>query len=368
MSELNEIAIRQGTDKSTGRKGHGYTLIYEDYFKHLRYEPIVLLEIGVKHGASLRTWEEYFPNAMIYGIDVKEYCKEHETDRIKVLLGDQGDSKFLYHVVSSMVGPPNIVIDDGSHWPIHQVFGLRHLFQYLASGGMYIIEDLQSSYGTSRHRSFHLYHPDSAIEYLKGVLDDVNYPFHRQKFTPFTHYIESIHFYLNLAIVKKKKDEDVKIRMFDVVTELIVQNKIKSVAHLGIGAGRLCRAIIAPYGVRKDIAEYWAIDKWNSKEILKYIEGMQSWAFNLHILDKDLLEALYYFSPTKTFDLVILEVPPEADSLGKLISIWKPRIAKGGFLVGYGYNRRGWEALTEVVNKELPGVEEHHGYAWVYRC
>jgi hypothetical protein len=149
---------------------------------------------------------------MIYGIDIREYSKKCETDRIKVFLGDQGNGKFLDKVIEEMAGPPAIVIDDGSHWPIHQVFSLTHLFPALAPGGMYAIEDLESSYGSSRHRRFHLRHEESAIEFLKKLVDDLNYQFHQQEFSVFSHYLEAIHLYPNMSIVLKRKSEDTVIR------------------------------------------------------------------------------------------------------------------------------------------------------------
>lgn len=363
MSELDAIARKHGTDKSAGRGGHGYTHQYEQYFAPIRYEPVVILEIGVKHGASLRTWEEYFPNSMVYGIDIKDYCKKYETDRIKIFLGDQGKGEFLDKVLDEMAGPPTIVIDDGSHWPPHQIFGLTHLFPHLDYGGMYIIEDLQSSYGTSRHRSYHLEHPDSAMTFLKTVLDDLNYPFHRQVFNNFTHYLKAVHFYLNLAIVLKKKSYEVAIYSFDTILELIVRNSLKRIAHIGVGKPKLCKAILAPYGVRKNIDEYWAIDEWKDENHYNLTAGLRSWAFNLRLLKTPLNEGAAYFD-NGFFDMVILELPPDYDLVRLMIQHWKVKLKLGGFLVGYGYKRRGWDELTRAVDKELGMVSLYPSYIW----
>lgn len=365
MNELDTIAKKHGTDKSTGRKGHGYTLIYEQYFEPIRYEPLVILEIGVKLGASLRTWEEYFPNAMIYGIDIREKCKKYETDRIKILIGDQGSADFLDKIMAEdLVGSPSIIIDDGSHWPPHQVFGLTHLFPYLDYGGMYIIEDLQSSYGTSRHRSYHLGHPDSAMVFLKTVLDDLNYPFHKQVFTNFTHFLKAVCFYLNLVVVLKKASYEVRIGAVDIILELIVKNNLKKIAHVGASNPKLCKGVLAPYGVRKNIEEYWTIDEWKNENNYNLIAGLRSWAFNLRLLKAPLGAASAYFD-TNYFDMVILELPPDYDLVRLVIQHWKAKIKVGGFLVGYGYNRRGWEALTRAVKEELGEVSVYPSYTWV---
>ena len=46
-----------------------YCDIYEKYFNERRHK-VTKFIIGVKDGASLRMWKEYFPNAMIYGVDI----------------------------------------------------------------------------------------------------------------------------------------------------------------------------------------------------------------------------------------------------------------------------------------------------------
>ena len=52
MNTLTAIAEKHKTDKVS----HGYTPIYEQYLAPLRAKPVTILEIGVKSGASVRTW------------------------------------------------------------------------------------------------------------------------------------------------------------------------------------------------------------------------------------------------------------------------------------------------------------------------
>ena len=96
---------------------------------------------------------------------------------------------------------------------------------------------------------------------------------------------------------------------------------------------------------------------------------MKQWAFNLHILDVPLLEADGLFPHvTKRWGLVILELPPDRVLAKRLIQKWKPLVASGGFLVGYGFGRKGWEDITLSVKEELGDIEEQPNYTWVYRC
>lgn len=100
-----------------------------------------VLEIGVESGNSLKMWEEFFPKATIYGIDVNEQCLQHETHRIKIFIGNQGDPVFLRQVIESAGGSFDIIIDDGSHAAADQIASFTNLFPALSTHGIYVIED-----------------------------------------------------------------------------------------------------------------------------------------------------------------------------------------------------------------------------------
>ena len=64
---LKEIGKQYKTDKVNDDVN--YTEAYEKYFENIRDKNLKILEIGVKHGAGLLTWNNYFTNACIYGMD-----------------------------------------------------------------------------------------------------------------------------------------------------------------------------------------------------------------------------------------------------------------------------------------------------------
>ena len=72
-------------------KWENYFEIYESYFKKFQRKNIRLLEIGVQYGGSLKMWNEYFPNAKIFGIDINPDCKNLEDDNIDIQIGSQND-------------------------------------------------------------------------------------------------------------------------------------------------------------------------------------------------------------------------------------------------------------------------------------
>lgn len=136
---LQEIGRKNFTEKV----GHGYLPIYERLWNHLQYEPIILLEIGIYNGNSMRTWCEWFPNATIVGIDYNPN-NPMKTDRANLHFGEQEDTAFLWEIANAY-REFDIIIDDGSHKWSDQQISFEFLWPYVKSGGMYIIEDLHVS-------------------------------------------------------------------------------------------------------------------------------------------------------------------------------------------------------------------------------
>jgi len=152
---LHEMGRRHGTDKwdqSHAYRGESYLHVYERYLDHLRSEPICLLELGVKTGASLRMWKEYFPLGEIHGVDLNPECAAHREDRVEVHILSQDDEQGLGALADRVRGF-DVVIDDCSHINVLTLASHRSLFPHVRAGGFYIIEDLGMSwldYGTLR--------------------------------------------------------------------------------------------------------------------------------------------------------------------------------------------------------------------------
>lgn len=121
------------------KQGHNYLPIYQRHFEPVRFEIKKVLEIGVEAGTSLRMWEEYFPNAEIYGLDIEEACMVAQKGRVKVVIGDQCSEKDL----SQLPDDFDIIIDDGLHSISSQIFCFEYLFKNkLANRGIYVVEDV----------------------------------------------------------------------------------------------------------------------------------------------------------------------------------------------------------------------------------
>lgn len=138
MRTLHEIGMETGTDKAIY---HGFTHVYDNIFSPIRNENLKLLEVGIASGASVKMWEEYFPNAKIYAADIFDY-KYLDNEKTKTFIMNQEVEEDLMKVDNDF----DIIIDDGGHTMKQQQNSLKILFtQKLKSGGYYILEDLHTS-------------------------------------------------------------------------------------------------------------------------------------------------------------------------------------------------------------------------------
>jgi demethylmacrocin O-methyltransferase len=114
------------------------------------------------------------------------------------------------------MGGLDIVIDDGSHINEHVIASFRTLFPLLAEGGIYAIEDTQTSYWPEcGGDSYNLNNPNTTMNFLKTLTDGLNYEeLQRKDYTPsyFDQNIVSLHFYHNLVILYKGRNEEGSVR------------------------------------------------------------------------------------------------------------------------------------------------------------
>lgn len=149
-TELCKIAAKWKTDKAPSIF-HTYTPYYYDLLKDRKVKKI--LEIGIGHpmtmqhvkdypiGASLYMWQEYFPDAEIYALDIHDFTLINE-GHIKSFQCDQGDIDQLREVTSKLGKDFDLIIDDGSHQAAHQILTANALVSLLSPTGLYVIEDV----------------------------------------------------------------------------------------------------------------------------------------------------------------------------------------------------------------------------------
>ncbi len=147
LTPLCVIAKKFATDKGgwhlkAGDTCHNYTPSYYSLFQGREDKVQNVLEIGINYGCSLRMWAEFFPNARVIGLDCNAATMINE-DRIQSFVADQYNEDSLKSALAMANFPRfDLIVDDGSHEPAHQLFSAGVLLPYLAKGGLYIIEDL----------------------------------------------------------------------------------------------------------------------------------------------------------------------------------------------------------------------------------
>jgi len=140
---LDWILRTFGSDKQRPG-GHSYGSTYHALLSRFRYRPVKLLEVGVLSGDSLLSWRAFFPRGSIVGCDIQPKT-EFNVGRIRTYLTDQSSHADLAKLCE-LEGPFDIIIEDGSHINEHQIFSFYELFPKLKDGGIYVAEDVQTSF------------------------------------------------------------------------------------------------------------------------------------------------------------------------------------------------------------------------------
>lgn len=197
-----------------------YFEIYERHLSRFRGTEVNLVEIGVYQGGSLQMWKHYLgARANIWGVDINPLVRQFEEDRVKIIIGDQADREFL-RALARDVPRIDILIDDGGHGMSQQRTTMEGLFPKVDANGVYICEDLHTSYWREFGGGY--LDPRSFIEFSKNYIDRLN-AWHSQDLralspSEFTHSAQSMHFYDSMLVIEKRPREEPKARRTGVQT------------------------------------------------------------------------------------------------------------------------------------------------------
>jgi hypothetical protein len=187
-------------------KWRHYFDIYHRHFARYRGRSPVVLEIGVFHGGSLDMWRDYFgAGCRLYGVDIEPRCRMFETGGTKIFIGDQADRGFLQQLRRE-IPRVDILIDDGGHTMQQQITTFEELFPHVADDGVYLCEDLHTSYWDEFGGGY--LKPGSFIEFSKLLVDQLN-AWHsadavRFQSSDFTRTAGGMHFYDSVLVIDRK--------------------------------------------------------------------------------------------------------------------------------------------------------------------
>jgi cephalosporin hydroxylase len=126
---------------------HDYVpAVYDKYFLDIKETAKTILEVGIKDGASLLLWNDYFTNAKVIGIDInscKQFDKpENQFNGIFCIIGDAYSPKVMDMIPYDL----DVAIDDGSHMIDDIIFFIDNYLPRVKSGGYLIVEDIVPEY------------------------------------------------------------------------------------------------------------------------------------------------------------------------------------------------------------------------------
>jgi hypothetical protein len=165
LAELASDQRSKYPDIGTDKELHGYfSGFYEDHLTPYRDKPVTLLEIGSAWGGGLVCWDNWFSQAMIHGVELRDHTHNGK------LLRQQNDPNFIWYdqefipevfqsskiklhagqdaytsEFANSLPKFDIIIDDGWH-TVDQWETLYQLYlPKILPGGVLIIEDISDT-------------------------------------------------------------------------------------------------------------------------------------------------------------------------------------------------------------------------------
>ena len=118
-------------------------------------------------GCGLFMWQETFPEAKIFGLDIDPNTLVNEGN-IQSFLCDQSSAWSLGLAAKRIGADIDFIVDDGSHKPQDQILTVNVFLPLLSATGVYVIEDVLPGGETSAGLSF----KHRVIELRTNVLPD----------------------------------------------------------------------------------------------------------------------------------------------------------------------------------------------------
>ena len=210
--KLSNFMIVSGSDK-----GIKYKKMYNILPELIEKKNPTILEIGIgghtakySGGKSLQALMFFYRKGKIIGADIIDKTFLDRSNLETVILDQNSISelnklgkKFKYF---------DVIIDDGSHFPKHQKKSFEVLFNYLSDGGVYIVEDMRSSYRKGYEGDPNL-GKGNLVEFFKALSHAPNSEMLKKKFLIKLRNYKNIEliFFFNGAVLIKKKNKKHKI-------------------------------------------------------------------------------------------------------------------------------------------------------------
>jgi len=143
---LEELVDNSKTDKNTF---HSYLPLYQKLLISKKETAKNVLEVGIFRGGSIKLWSDFFVNATIYGLDIRNI--DHIWDGIKnkenIILHtsiDAYNEDFFINTFLNTNIKCDFILDDGPLTLESMKKFIKLYSQIMTDDGILIIEDVQS--------------------------------------------------------------------------------------------------------------------------------------------------------------------------------------------------------------------------------
>lgn len=163
------ISLNSVLDQRTDKFDLGYVdTFYDKLFCPIQDNVSNVLEIGIQYGYSLVLWRDFFPNAIVFGVDTDAAAYQMSNEpRIVPMYKDAYSHEFTNQLQDNYF---DIVIDDGPHTFDSMVFFLDNYLNKVKPGGYLILEDIIDRSWTPRlvERLTHQYIDHATVYDMRG--------------------------------------------------------------------------------------------------------------------------------------------------------------------------------------------------------
>lgn len=132
---------------NASRPCHPFTVFYHGFFKQHRDKPLSIAEVGLRDGADLLMWREYFPNASLQGFDkdpamLARFRAAHENKGMFVSSIAWADDAAAIQAFVGVGKTYDMIIVNASNDVGDHVRLVKGAQAWLRPGGMLVVEDI----------------------------------------------------------------------------------------------------------------------------------------------------------------------------------------------------------------------------------
>lgn len=178
-----------------------YFPIYERHLQPFVGTDAKVLEIGVYRAGGLDLLSDFLgPQAQLFGMDIDPMSSDLADPRFPVFLGSQSNPEDLLRL-NDQYGPFDVIIDDGGHTVTQQITSAETLFPLLNDGGVYLVEDVHTSYWDDYRDAG----DGSFLDWVRSRVDDLNAYHHStdMRLNDWQTHLRGIHLYDSVVVLDR---------------------------------------------------------------------------------------------------------------------------------------------------------------------